>query len=535
MQQPEGVDADGDGDFDLGALAVNVNLFVNATGADCTGPLRFTIHRSSDIIDGSDIPFPNHPALVVTCDDIGFIPVVVYAWDSAFNPNALQPDGTLGGPNFTTCDAFLQVLDNNSVCNPAPGMGSISGLIITEEGIPVEGIEVSPRDDMPEDMIMTESDGLYHFDLETQASYQVTPYSPDDYLNGVSTLDLILISKHILGVASIDSPYKIIAADVNHSNTVTTLDLVHLRKAILGISTGFPNNESWRFINDAFEFPDPLDPWLEAFPETVVVPMLTNPLGGADFIGIKIGDINGSVQASILDNGEARASGDTYYLRTDESEFTQGETVEAIFTAADENDEVQGFQFTLQFDPGSLAAEDIEWGQIQPAHVNTSRLDQGLLSISWDAGLDNDLRQTELTFFTIRFEALKEGRLNESIGITSRLLAAEAYAWDDSRREIALNFAPKKAAVEDFFLEQNRPNPFGDQTIIGFQIPQGGQVALTIYDTHGKTVKQYQKYYAAGYNQFLVDALDISARGLLYYKLETDHYAATKKMVILSN
>lgn len=531
MQQPDGVDADGDGDFDMGAAAVNVNLFVNATGADCSGPLSFTIHRVSDIIDGSDIPFPNHPALVVTCDDIGFIPVIVYVWDSAFNPAAIQPDGTLGGPNYTTCDAFLQVLDENNVCNPAPGMGSISGLIITEEGLPVEGIEVSPRDDMPEDMMMTESDGLYHFDLETEQAYQVTPYSPDDYLNGVSTLDLILISKHILGVDPIDSPYKIIAADINHSNTVSTLDLVHLRKAILGITTAFPNNESWRFINDAFEFPDPLDPWLEPFPETVVVPMLMNPMNSADFIAVKIGDINGSVQASLMDQGEGRASGDTYYLRTEETDFTKGETLEATFTAADEMDEIQGFQFTLQFDPTVLAIEEIEWGEIEEEHINTAWMEQGLIAISWDA----KSQFSALNFFTIRFEAINDGRLSESIGITSRLLNAEAYALDDSRREMALNFTPKATVADNFFLEQNKPNPFGDQTIIGFQIPKSGQVTLTIYDTHGKVVRQYQKYYAAGYNQLMVDAQDISARGLLYYKLETDQYAATKKMVILDN
>ena len=46
-------------------------------------------------------------------------------------------------------------------------------------------------------------------------------------------------------------------------------------------------------------------------------------------------------------------------------------------------------------------------------------------------------------------------------------------------------------------------------------------------------MRKYQQHFAAGYNQLLVDAADIAARGLLYYKLETEEYAATKKMVIL--
>ncbi len=262
--------------------------------------------------------------------------------------------------------------------------------------------------------------------------------------------------------------------------------------------------------------------------------MLSNNVYGADFIAVKVGDINGNVQANLHDGGDERAVGNTYYLRTEEHEFEAGETIEAVFTAADLLDEVQGFQFTLQFDPGKIALENIEWSQIQPAHVNQEQADRGILTISWDASqTEQYLSQEEMTFFILRFKAQMDGRLSESIGITSRMLPAEAYGLDDSLREIGLNFAPAAKSADGFFLEQNRPNPFGDQTIIGFQIPEGGQVTLTIYDTNGKVVRAYQQYYTAGYNQILVDAQDIAARGLLYYKLETDQYAATKKMVIL--
>lgn len=534
MPQLPGVDADGDGDDDLAAAAVTAEMFLASVGEDCSDPLRYTIHRVDQLANGSDVPFPNHPALVVTCDELGFIPVRIYQWDSAFNPTAVQPDGTVGGPNYTTCDALLQVQDNNGLCGTANVMGTVSGLIITEEGVPVSGVEVSPREDMAYDMMMTESDGLYDFELTTQEGYNIQPYSADDYMNGVSTIDIIYISKHILGVDLLDSPYKMIAADINHSNTITTLDLVHLRKAILGITQGFPNNESWRFVDAAYNFPNPANPWEQVFPETVGIPMLNNNVYGADFIAVKIGDINGNVHANLNDGGEERAVGNTYYLRTEEQEFEAGETIEAVFTAADLADEVQGFQFTLQFDPGLMVLENIEWSQIQPAHVNQEQAARGILTISWDASqTEQYLSQEEMTFFILRFKAQTDGRLSESIGITSRMLPAEAYGLDDSLREIGLNFAPAAKSADGFFLEQNRPNPFGDQTIIGFQIPEGGQVTLTIYDTNGKVVRAYQQYYTAGYNQILVDAQDIAARGLLYYKLETDQYAATKKMVIL--
>jgi len=57
----------------------------------------------------------------------------------------------------------------------------------------------------------------------------------DHYQNGISTLDMILILKQIVGLEPFDSPYKFIAADVNKSGTVTTADIVAIRRVILGI------------------------------------------------------------------------------------------------------------------------------------------------------------------------------------------------------------------------------------------------------------------------------------------------------------
>ena len=62
----------------------------------------------------------------------------------------------------------------------------------------------------------------------------VSASKTDDYTNGVSTLDLVLIQRHIfLGLTKLDSPEKLLAADVNKDGKVTASDLVELRKLIL--------------------------------------------------------------------------------------------------------------------------------------------------------------------------------------------------------------------------------------------------------------------------------------------------------------
>lgn len=50
-----------------------------------------------------------------------------------------------------------------------------------------------------------------------------------------------MIQKHILGIQTLTSPYKIIAADVNNSQAITAKDISDIRKVILGVTNEFPN------------------------------------------------------------------------------------------------------------------------------------------------------------------------------------------------------------------------------------------------------------------------------------------------------
>ena len=70
----------------------------------------------------------------------------------------------------------------------------------------------------------------------------------DNPLNGVSTYDLVLISRHILGLTPL-SGFKMLAGDANTSGTLTNFDIVELRKQILGIYYNLPESRSWRFID----------------------------------------------------------------------------------------------------------------------------------------------------------------------------------------------------------------------------------------------------------------------------------------------
>ncbi len=153
------------------------------------------------------------------------------------------------------------------------------GRLATEDDKGLEGAEVRITHNFPcnifcaEKTLTSVQNGSYGTcNLCTSCINMVfTPYKNDDPLNGVSTFDLVLINRHILGLQPLGSPYKMIAADANASRSITTFDIVEFRKLILGIYTALPNNTSWRFVDKDFQFPDPSNPFKTPFPESITV------------------------------------------------------------------------------------------------------------------------------------------------------------------------------------------------------------------------------------------------------------------------
>lgn len=193
--------------------------------------------------------------------------------------------------------AQLAPQDNHEVhftipdCKPKVKVG---GTIRTENGLGIANVEVradvtTPTRESYSLTSTTNKDGQYAFLLEPSHNYTLTPNRNNDPLNGISAFDLIQISQHILKVQLLDSPYKLIAADVNKSGMVNNVDFVILRKLILSIIPEFPENTSWRFVDVNYRFPDPSNPFQETFPETISG---QGPGVAHDFIGIKTGDVN---------------------------------------------------------------------------------------------------------------------------------------------------------------------------------------------------------------------------------------------------
>ncbi len=112
------------------------------------------------------------------------------------------------------------------------------------------------------------------------------------------------------------------------------------------------------------------------------------------------------------------------------------------------------------------------------------------------------------------------------------------HKMNGDEKEGHLRIAPMDDQVmnlldpETHHLYQNRPNPFSDRSAIGFYIPEDTEVELSIFDVQGRLLKTYAGRYGRGHHDIQIDRSSINATGLLYYRLQTPRFTATRRMII---
>jgi len=141
------------------------------------------------------------------------------------------------------------------------------------------------------------------------------------------------------------------------------------------------------------------------------------------------------------------------------------------------------------------------------------------------------LRGDEI-LFTLKLKAQSNTALSRVLSLNSRLTNVEAYNESEEVMGVKLAFGAE-AAAERAALRQNVPNPFAEETVVGFYLPVATKAVLTIRDVKGALIYRVEGNYAKGNNQVMLKKDDLGASGVLYYTLETSDFTATKKMVVL--
>ncbi|WP_026464351.1 SBBP repeat-containing protein [Adhaeribacter aquaticus] len=368
----------------------------------------------------------------------------------------------------------------------------ISGTVKSLSGTPLKDVVVKASSSAGKQHVVTPASGAFSFKMSEGTAHVIAPASRKEVTatNGITTLDIVQIQRHILGIQPLASPFKIIAADVSGSSSVTSTDIVYIRSLILGNTRSFPNNKMWAFVKNDFAFPNSRMP----FPYDSVRSYSTvTDQSSQDFIGIKLGDVNDSWDvntARIAVAGELQ-------LQVADQQVSQGTEVVVPVTATN-FDDVSGYQFTLNWDPKVLQFARVESGSLE-GNFGTHNTQQGKLTTLWT---DPDGKSQSLSngtaIFLVHFKVIGNGGTESKIEINSALTGSVAYTGKLQQLTIHAKEAVVKVKGRRYALYQNYPNPFNEQTAFHFELPEEQQVELSIYNALGQAVKQFSGRYKAG-------------------------------------
>jgi len=468
-------------------------------------------------------PPPGFNSVVFNCNQVGTQTVDLWV-------------GDIFG-NWDYCSTYVIVQDNMADC-PDQGDVQIAGNIENEAGEMLESVMIHIDGNAPgiPDAEMTGVDGGYSFpSLPTGYDYTIQPEKDVDPLNGVSTLDLVLMNKHILAIQALNSPYKMIAADVNKSGSISTFDMVLLRRVILQIDETFNSNTSWRFVDADFVFPDPTNPFANPFPEVFETTNLGQNIDGS-FIAIKTGDLNGNaITSNFAGGGDDRNMEDPLIFQVEDELLNPGRMYQMDFTAADINS-ISGYQFTINFDKEKLNFNNIIPGALSGLDLNNfglSKLNEGVLTTSWNLRNTAESLAPESILFSLVFEATTQVKWSEVISVSSNYTRAEAYTLDSEVLGVELLFNGLSQEVNRFEIYPNQPNPFADETLISFNLPEETPLTFTVQDVSGKVIKLIELNAVAGYNELEVTKQDLNGPGIYFYTIKTKTHRVSKRMVLI--
>lgn len=485
----------------------------------------------------------------VTIQDFQIIPEAFdfcSSVETIVSPNTLSCADYLGAPTRIelTRASAIDTFGNESDCLPRaiilndtfglcpsnpPAPPGFTGGFVKNKNLPIENALVRMSGDKTAEFITNRFGGFQFENLERGDFLEITPHKNDEHLRGVSTFDLMMISRIILGDGADYSPQQHIAADVDRSGTVTVRDITELRRMILDPSITFSNNTSWRFLDADYVFQNLMNPLSENFPESIAQVHQYSDFE-LNFTGIKIGDLNGDSMIDSVRTVSDRSSREQSFFMVENADFRIDKKVILKIKATED---LAGFQFALAFDESRLEFEKmiLKTPGLTENNFNFSQKEEGILPVSFNGKITEGE-----TIFEIEFTAKSFGNLDEAIHFNNEKLFGETYTKDFEIKKAALQFVtPSGENEEDFTFEllQNQPNPFSARTTIGCRLKKEMNVQLEIFDMTGKKIFEDRKRFSPGIRTFEIDNRFFRESGVYSYQLTTPSGVKTKRMIFI--
>ena len=389
----------------------------------------------------------------------------------------------------------------------------------------------------PAPTFLTGDLGEYMFSCEACPNcnrFKVKPAKNDNPLNGVTTYDLVLISKHILGITPLSSSYNMIAADANKGNDITTFDIVELRKLILGTYQNLPNNTSWRFFDKSKQFTDiptppaAPNPFVDPIGEWEIINCIELPTFNLDFVAVKIGDVNNTVSPN---RPEKRP---VSYISWPALRPVAGEIITLPVYYEGEKT-LEALQMGLRFDPAKLrflGASQGEMDSYLPGnfHVQPELGQIRTLWLPMNEDWENIAPHTLL--YHLSFEAIDNISGTLPMQLDNALL--DAAAWTTDGQEFSLEQSARvreRSEQASELIATLRPTPTAGHAFLSIESQTSEPCRIAIYDAFGQQLVLKEITLDKGRHDILLQEAEGLPKGVYMWKVFT-HNAKTQGHLI---
>jgi len=407
----------------------------------------------------------------------------------------------------------------------------IKGHIKDWRGYPIEGAEITVGNKSSTALY----DGRFEFmDIAVPETTTFNLQKTIDAKAGISTADLIRLQQHLTGEKLFDQAYQWIAGDLDNSGQITYDDLAILKQVI----NGEFQEVGWRFLPTNW-LKKPAD-YQQKIP-TAIAKLIAERVYSIEFTGIKMGDVNGSYTIDPKTPNNIFPSPKTLTINLLNEELKAGQNYIVPFSTNDFG-HLSAYQMTLKIENASITQLENTFRK-QPG-LALKQLPEGLIVANWlndkvtNAMLVKNAKQqsghqTETAILELEIIPERDGLLSDFITLLDNPVRTEAYDTEGKVMPLQLLFrkAPEVEGVLELY--QNRPNPFLETTNISYFLPKDGPVTLTLTSESGQVLKVLKNTGKKGFNAFNIAGNEV-AKGLIYYKLETEYGTETRKMLHLN-
>ena len=204
--------------------------------------------------------------------------------------------------NAATCSTAVSWDDAARMC--APNEVKLAGEMRTRAGrsLPTRFTVTGATTGAAYAGFATRPDGSFNHQASSGEDLRVVPFSDHQVAEGVTSFDLYLIGRHILGLSPLPVGAPRWAADANRTGSITGYDITLLRRIVLELDAALPGGHSYRLVAlDAAGVP-------RANGSGEVVLARSFAIQEPQWLAVKIGDVSAALRAT---GGGVSSRGDT--------------------------------------------------------------------------------------------------------------------------------------------------------------------------------------------------------------------------------